>query len=532
MDAHDHDNRDDNEFVEFVPLQPDDECPDDCWVLQEDGSLQSGCWGIDKNGNEVIAYISSTAPLPPELKKARAKVNSFLSSILTTAQMWALEPQRFTIDGVILQGDNQYRDGAKLGVVMALYGPSGIGKSYLLISWLLCLVTGTVWCGRAVVKTFALYFTDEGLRGIGTRERGWCARHGYKGIPEYPHCIRMLNILDDEAVQAVGQEIAGWPNRPGLIAIDTFGSATATGDEVKDMPRAMTNARRLSILTGAAVLLNHHPDKAGKWERGGGQFRNRLDLLIEIETVPKAPSFRQLTFHKVRDDKQPETMLIEYCEQPVHTPWGVKTTLVVEGPRTMMDLPAEAIGFLEKVIVTEFDDRFPDGTAIYTELYNAVDAATADLRERKGAHLDKTAFGKALNNVVKSGQIIDEAADRPEGQQRPKGSLYRRAEGGRRPQPATREEESVGAGKIGRYEAVPLGTASLPTDLPTRFGSVDPSLPIPTDRSTGGSEVEPRLKKASESKVPSAPEVDDLVATGRAHLGPTEPDDEKQPKVK
>jgi hypothetical protein len=412
---------------------------------------------------------------------------------------------------------------------MALYGPSGIGKSYLLISWLLCLVTGTLWCGRAVAKTFALYFTDEGLRGIGTRERGWCARHGYKGIPEFPHCIRMLNILDDEAVEVVGQEIAGWPNKPGLIAIDTFGSATATGDEVKDMPRAMTNARRLSILTGAAVLLNHHPDKRNNWERGGGQFRNRLDLLIEIETVPKAPSFRQLTFHKVRDDKQPETMLIEYCEQKnVHTPWGVKSTLVVEGPRTMMDLPMEAIGFLEKVIVTEFDDRFPDGTAIYTELYNAADAATKDLRKKKDAKLDKGAFGKALRNVINSGQIIDEAPPRAEGEQRPKGALYRRA----KIQPTTQEDgsgsQSVGAGKIGRYESVPKGTDSIPTDIPTRFPSVEPFIPIHTDQPTTGSEVEPQLKNGS---VPSAPEVNDLLATGRAHLGPKEPDDEKPSKV-
>jgi hypothetical protein len=343
----------------------------------------------------------------------------------------------------------------------------------------------------------------------------------------------MLNILDDEAVEAVGKEIAGWPNRPGLIAIDTFGSATATGDEVKDMPRAMTNARRLSILTGAAVLLNHHPDKAGKWERGGGQFRNRLDLLIEIETVPKAPGFRQLTFHKVRDDKQPETMLIEYCEQAVHTPWGRKTTLVVEGPRTMMDLPAEAIGFLEKVIVTEFDDCFPDGVATYTELYNAADAATRDLRKKKDAHLDKAAFGKALRNVVENGTVIDEA----EGvKPRPKGSFYRRPRTGQRPQPATEEEGSVDgsvdAGKIGRYELVPKGTNSIPTDIPTPDRLVEPFIPIHTDQPTTSSEAKPRLKKASESKVPSAPEVDDLVATGRAHLGPKEPDDEKQSKLK
>jgi len=488
-----------------------------------------GYVGYDKDGNEVIAYISETGPLP----KQNAKVKSFLSSILTTAQMWELEPQQFSIDGVILQGDNQYSDGAKLGVVMALYGPSGIGKSYLLISWLLCLLTGVRWCGRAVTKTFALYITDEGLRGIGTRERGWCARYGHKGIPEYPHCIRMLNILDDEAVEVVGKEIAGWANKPGLIPIDTFGSATATGDEVKDMPRAMTNARRLSVLTGACVLLNHHPDKAGKWERGGGQFRNKVDLLIEIEEVPKAPGFRQLTFHKVRDDKQPETMLIEYCEQTVHTPWGPKTTLVVEGPRTLMDLPAEAIGFLEKIIVTEFDDCFPDGVAIYTELYNAADAATKDLRKKKDAKLDKGAFGKALKNVVASGAVIDEA----EGvKPRPKGALYRRAEGGRRVQPATREEEPegrpVGAGNIGRYELVPLGTNSIPTDLPTPDQLVEPFIPIHTDQPTRGSEAQSRLKNVSDNpKVPSAPEVNDLLATGRAHLEPKEPDDEKPSKV-
>jgi hypothetical protein len=288
----------------------------------------------------------------------------------------------------------------------------------------------------------------------------------------------------------------------------------------------MTNARRLSILTGATVLLNHHPDKGGNWERGGGQFRNRLDLLIEVEAVPKAPGFRQLTFHKVRDDKQPEKMLIEYCEQSINTPWGVKTTLVVDGPRTLQDLPMEAVGFLERVIVTEFDSCYPEGTATWTELYDAVDAATADLRKKKGAHLDKTAFGKALNNVVGSGEIIDEAAGRPEGERRPKGALFRRAKA----QPTTGEGASVdqsgGAGKIGRYELDPKGSNSLPTDLPTRDGLVEGVLPIPTDRSTRGSEVEVGLKTASDNpKVPSAPEVNDLVATGRAHLGPKEPDE-------
>jgi hypothetical protein len=45
-------------------------------------------------------------------KRRDDKLKSFLSTILTTAEMWELEPQKFAIDDVILQGDNQYSDGA------------------------------------------------------------------------------------------------------------------------------------------------------------------------------------------------------------------------------------------------------------------------------------------------------------------------------------------------------------------------------------------------------------------------------------
>jgi hypothetical protein len=57
---------------------------------------------------------------------------------------------------------------------------------------------------------------------------------------------------------------------------------------------------------------------------------------------------------------------------------------------------------------------------------------------------------------------------------------------------------------------------------------VEPFIPIHTDQPTTGSEVEQRLKNGS---VPSGPELNDLLATGRAHLGPAEPDDEKPSKV-
>lgn len=439
------------------------------------------------------------------------KPKSVLPPIFTTAQVWDLEPPDYLIEGIILSGDNQHKDGAQLGTIMALYGPSNIGKTFLLLSWLLCLVTGTPWCGRRVRKTAVLLITDEGVRGIGTRERGWCAKFRFKSAPEFPHCVGMLNLLDTDAVEAAGKEIAGWEIKPGLIAIDTFGSAIGTGDEVKDMPKAMLNARYLSALTGACVLLNHHPNKAGDVERGGGQFRNKVDMLIEVQAVKDVNNFRQLTFWKTRDDKQPEPLMIELCDQTVDTPWGIKTTLAVDGPRTVADMPMEALGQLEEIILTVFQN-FPDG-ATWTELYNLANIATAGDRKKAGACLDRSVFGRALTNLTKTRAVLDDAPLDPETGEalkpRPKGAKFRFA----KIQPATADGGSVGGGMIGRYELGPKGPQLLPTDNPPPAVSVGPFLPISTDNRPEVEQSPARLK------------TDDLVATARGQLKPKGPNE-------
>jgi hypothetical protein len=438
---------------------------------------------------------------------------SVLPPILTTEQVWQLKPYEYLIDGVILQGDNQYGDGAQLGTLMALFGASNIGKTYLLLSWLLCLVTGRSWCGRRVKKVPVLYLTDEGLRGIGTRERGWCARHKYKEIPEFPHGFGMINLLEADAVVQVCQEIAGWATRPGLIAIDTFGSATATGDEVKDMPKAMKHARHLSQITGATVLLNHHPNVVGDRERGGGQFRNRVDLLIEMEPVKDAENFRQLTFHKVRDDKQPETMLIELCEQQnVETPFGLKTTLVVDGPRSWLDLPFDGIGRMEEAIreaVRAALRDLPDG-AIWTELYKVADAATIDQHKRRGAHLDKTLFGSVIDYMVKQGEIIDDAPPRQKGERRPNGARFRCAE----IQPETGNGRSANGWDGQLVEVEPYGSTSLPTNQPTPG-------PVGRNRSTNSYQNQPEVAPPDPGCANGS--VNDLIDEARGQLPPKGP---------
>jgi hypothetical protein len=376
--------------------------------------------------------------------------------ILTTSQIWELLPPGYLMPGIIPDSG-----------LMGLFGPANIGKTFILISWLICLRLGLEWCGRRAVETEVLLITDEGERGLGIRERAMCAMHGITVVPEFPHGLGMINLLDEAQMRQDVKELEAQGINPGLIAIDTFGSAIATGDETRDMPKAMTNARLLSHLIDGTIVLSHHPTKDGKYERGGGQFRNKVDVLVEVLEVPGAPNLRTLHFEKTREDERPPDLMFGLEKQSFMTPWGMKTSLGVSGLKTVLDMPSEGMTQLENTIRSVFTEQFPEG-GTWTELYDATSDLTANER-KKDQKLDRKTFSAALRSLVENGAVIDEAG---EVSPRPKGSKYRllkiqSVQPKRGSEEGVREEDKErgqsGAESVGgRWD--PTGSPPPPTD--------------------------------------------------------------------
>lgn len=160
-----------------------------------------------------------------------------------------------------------------------LYGPSSAGKSFLAIDWALSLARQ----GKVVA-----YVAAEGWSGTKRRVRAWQLTH--PGSP--PPVLWMsgnINLLDPHHVQqfilAAKAELNGKGEHVDLIVLDTLNQNMPGGDEntASDMTAVIGSANTLRLLTGATVLVLHHPRKSDDVERGHSSLRNAADTMLQLK---------------------------------------------------------------------------------------------------------------------------------------------------------------------------------------------------------------------------------------------------------
>lgn len=193
--------------------------------------------------------------------------------LLTDADLAALPPPTYLIDGVLPATGNAM-----------LYGPSGVGKSFLALDWALSIATGrNQWRGRRVRSGFVVYVAAEGTYGLNVRRQAWGIANGYKGAAGIRYvcdAVQLLDLMDAHALAAA--VAAESPEPPALIVLDTLARCMVGGDEnsVKDVSRAIASTDLLRRLTGALVLLVHHSQKQGDLERGSSALRGAQDVML------------------------------------------------------------------------------------------------------------------------------------------------------------------------------------------------------------------------------------------------------------
>ena len=175
-------------------------------------------------------------------------------------------------------------------------GPSGVGKTFVVIDLILAACTGSQWAKKfAVTRPLNVaYCAGEGIDGLAGRFKAATDHHKLPGdsLPNFYFFPKVPQLYEDKSKESMSHFVEEWKahnqSMPlDLLVIDTMHAATVGADEnaSKDMGKILQMVDYAKKELGCGVLLVHHTNKAGLVERGSGSLRGAVDTLIMVKKV-------------------------------------------------------------------------------------------------------------------------------------------------------------------------------------------------------------------------------------------------------
>lgn len=170
------------------------------------------------------------------------------------------------------------------GVVL-FYGPSGHGKTHLLLDLAQSVATGQPWHGNMVKQGPVAYVIAEGIGGLARRVDAWKYFHEWPdatGVRFRPSPVHLLEPTDAAAFLA---DLRTWDPPPVLIVLDTLAWCMAPGDEnsTKDMSAFVAVIGELRSTLHATVALAHHSGRDTSRERGNTARAAACDTVVQVK---------------------------------------------------------------------------------------------------------------------------------------------------------------------------------------------------------------------------------------------------------
>lgn len=197
--------------------------------------------------------------------------------IYPASRLKDLPPIEWLVEGLLPAG----------GMCM-LYGPPGVGKSFVALDMCLAIAAGQSWLGtRAVLGGACLYLPLEAVAGLGQRLLAWEAYHQLETPEELYYAIDYTTLQAPEPIRdLLGGISATLEGDLRLVVVDTLsrGMVGAEENSARDANLAMSNLDRLRRDTGCAVLLLHHTAKYTDVERGSTAIRAACDTVLLLKS--------------------------------------------------------------------------------------------------------------------------------------------------------------------------------------------------------------------------------------------------------
>jgi putative DNA primase/helicase len=198
--------------------------------------------------------------------------------------------------------------------LIMVHGPSGGGKTFVVLDWCLRMASGTEdWAGHKVRQGNVVYLAGEGHHGLRGRVAAWKHHHKAGKLAMWlskDGC----DLNTPTGYIKVVEQVRMLKDRPSVIVVDTLHRFLA-GDEnsAQDAKTMLDACNALMMEFNCSVILVHHTgvaEEAQHRARGSSAWRGALD--IEISIVPgKEGVPMQIVQRKSKDAELADTIHVE-----------------------------------------------------------------------------------------------------------------------------------------------------------------------------------------------------------------------------
>ena len=165
-----------------------------------------------------------------------------------------------------------------------IYGPSGSGKSFLVLDMLQSLAFGCGWFGHKVKQCSVTYVALEGEVGLAGRIKAYVSRHGSTSSA-IGYIAQSFTLTETDDINELAKAILA-AGTSDVVVVDTLSRAIAGLDEndSKAMGLIIAAAKILQEMIGGLLLFVHHTGKdASRGMRGHSALHAAVDCAIEVK---------------------------------------------------------------------------------------------------------------------------------------------------------------------------------------------------------------------------------------------------------
>lgn len=172
--------------------------------------------------------------------------------------------------------------------LVMVHGPSGHGKTFVVLDWCLHMASGAAqWMGATVKPGPVVYLAGEGHHGLRGRVAAWKVHHGAEKLNMWlsrDGC----DLNTPQGLKRVVDNVRSTRVTPSLIVVDTL-HRFLSGDEnsAQDAKGMLDSCAALMSEFRCSVLLVHHTgvsDEAQGRARGSSAWRGALDIEVSVTT--------------------------------------------------------------------------------------------------------------------------------------------------------------------------------------------------------------------------------------------------------